>query len=216
MFTLKHVLKAIFFIVLATGIILFALMQRKNHLATRNVFSQTVILPTFIIPTPTLLVPVSTPLQTAPLETSIMDSPDGTKTLAMIKRQTNDLASYFFYIDKKLIFKKTVSLSQSFSIPYNTWSPDNVYFFLKETTLSVNNYYVFSASGDSFPNSAQYPNIQDLFSQKLPDYTIVDVTGWAAPNLIVLNTKRKQDGGNVSFWFDVPSQSFIQLSTYFE
>ena len=214
MFTLKNVSKTVFFIVLATGITLFALMQRKNHLATRKVFSQTIILPTFVIPTPTLLIPVATPLQTTPLETSTMDSPDGTKTLTMIKRQINDLASYFFYTDGKLIFKKTESLTQSFSIPYNTWSPDNVYVFLKEITPSVNNYYVFYASGEPFPDNVQV-NLQDLFSQKFPDYTIMDVTGWAAPNLIILNTKTKQEGRDVSFWFDVPSLSFIQLSTYF-
>ncbi len=210
MFTLKHVLKTVFFIVLAAGLVLFALMQRNNRKTTTNVFSQTITSPTFVIPTPTLLVPVSTPSQT-----TTMDSPDGTKTLTMIKRQINGLAAYFFYTDGKLIFKKTEGLTESFSIPYNTWSPDNVYFFLKEATSSVDSYYVFYVSGNLFPNNAQYVNIQELFVKKLPDFTLIDVTGWAAPNLILVNTKTKQEGRDVSFWFDVPSQSFIQLSTYF-
>jgi len=216
MFTLKHVLKTVFFIVMAAGLVLFALMQRNSHKTTTNVFSQTITSPTFVIPTPTLLVPVSTPSQT-----TTMDSPDGTKTLTMIKRQINGLAAYFFYTSNKsdavdkLIFKKTEGLTESFSIPYNTWSPDNVYFFLKEATPSVNNYYVFYVSGNLLPNNAQYVNIQELFAQKLPDFTLVDVTGWAAPNLVLVNTKTKQEGRDVSFWFDVPGLSFIQLSTYF-
>jgi len=223
MFRLNRAFEIVFFIVLVTGLILFTFVQRRNqnNLTKRYVFSQTLISPTTIIPTPTLLVPISIPIP-IPLQTITMDSPDGTKTLTMTKRQTNDLVSYFFYTANKSdaiekpIFNKTESLAQSLSIPFNTWSPDNVYFFLKEVTPSVNNYYVFYVSGDLFPNNAQYINVQELFTQKLPDFTTVDITGWAAPNLLLVNTKTKQENRDVSFWFDITSQSFIQLSNYFD
>ena len=114
-----------------------------------------------------------------------------------------------------MIFTKELNKSQDLLIPYNTWSPDNKYLFLKETTPTTNNYYVLTASGAPLKEEVKYVNIQELFSQKQPDYSITDVTGWADPNLIVGNTKSNKEGRLVSFWFEVSSQVFIQLSTYF-
>ena len=114
-----------------------------------------------------------------------------------------------------MIFAKELNKSQDLLIPYNTWSPDNKYLFLKEITPTTNNYYVLTASGAPLKEGVKYVNIQELFSQKQPDYSITDVTGWADPNLIVVNTKSNKEGRLVSFWFEVSSQVFIQLSTYF-
>ena len=116
---------------------------------------------------------------------------------------------------KQLIFRKEGVLSQNLSIPYNTWSPDNIYVFIKEATPTVNNYYVFFTSESSFSDSSQYLNIQSLFAEKVSDYIILDVTGWAAPNLLIVNAKENQSEKKVSFWFEVSSQSFLLLGTYF-
>ncbi len=211
MFTLRNELKTFLFIGFATGISLFVLVQR-NHNIDQRAFSAT--LPVFSTPTPTAIPP-------GPVQTITADSPDGAKTLTMKKQQTGELIKYSFSTaDKsgaaeKSIFEKEENLSQSLTIPYNAWSPDNAYIFLKESTPTLNNYYVLQTSGDPFPDNVQYINVQDLFRQKLADYTLVDITGWAAPNLLIVNTRTKE-GQEVSFWFELPSKAFIQLSTHFD
>lgn len=210
MLLLKRELKTLLFIILATGICLIFLTQQSYKIDSR-VFSA---LPDFLTPTPTIIPP-------KPIQTTSMDSPDGTKILIMESQERADAISYYLFTSNKIestrqfIFSKVENFSHSLSIPYNTWSPDNTYIFLKESTPTINNYYVFSSSGNSFSDGSQFSNIQALFNQHTSDYTILDVTGWAAPNLLIVNTKANKTDTKVSFWFDVVSQSFIQLGTYF-
>jgi len=210
MSVLKKESKTLFFIILGTVASLVFLTFQNNKIDSR-IFSA---LPDFLTPTPTIIIP-------SPIKTTSMDSPDGTRTFTMERQQIKDNFRNSFFTSikseetKQLIFRKEEVLSQNLSIPYNTWSPDNIYVFIKEATPTVNNYYVFFTSGDSFSDSSQYLNIQSLFKKKVSDYTILDVTGWAAPNLLIVNAKKNQSERKVSFWFDVPSQSFILLGTYF-
>jgi hypothetical protein len=209
---LKHKFKILFIIILAVGISLSAIVE-LNHKIDRHILSAAS--PKYVTPLPSNAAP-------SPIQTIMMETPDGTKTLTMKRQKVDSYLVYSFFTSaksdnsEKLIFRKVLISSQSLSIPYNTWSPDNVYFFLKETTPTVNNYYVFNSSGSSFPDGSQYVNIQDLFSQKLPQYTIDEVTGWGAPDLIIVNAKKNERRQKYSFWFEVSSQSFIQLSTYFD
>lgn len=196
-------IKTIFFITIIT-VVAFIVMAQLN-----NRKSQTIM--TSAAP------PIITPIQLIEMS-DIMDSPEGSKTLALEKKG----ASYSLFVSSKSdgqkvqIFKKEETGSQSLSIPYNTWSPDNVYVFLKEKTLTVDNYFVFQSSGNLFPDGLSYVSIQELFKKNAQDYSIEDVTGWAAPNLLIVNTKANNSDNKVSFWFDVPSQSFTQLGTYFK
>lgn len=210
MLLLKRELKTFFFIILATGVSLIFLTHRSYKIDNRA-FSA---LPDFLTPVPTIFI-------SGPIQVTSMDSPDGAKTLTMEKQQIKNSVKYSFFTSVKpektrlTIFTKEETSSQSLSIPYNAWSPDNVYFFLKETTSIVNNYYVFFASGNNFSDDSQHLDIQTMFAKKIPGYAILDVTGWAAPNLLIVNAKEIQGEKKVSFWFDVTSQSFTQLGTYF-
>lgn len=206
--TIKHELKTLLFIAVAFVVSIVIISQRNNRLG-EHVFSAT--LPSF---------PVVTPTPDTPVQTEKMDSPDGSKILTLEKKRTNNSSDNSFFVsspdtEKKLVFKKTENLTQNFSVPYNSWSPDNSEFFLKETTPARNNYLVFRATGANFSNNDQYINIQDVFVQKLPNYTIEDVTGWAAPDLVIVNTKNDKGDEGPSFWFVVSSQSFLQLGTHF-
>lgn len=144
---------------------------------------------------------------------SLMDSPDGSMSLVL-----GDKLIVSSKADSQRVYelKKEMISSNKLEIPYNTWSPDNVYVFLKEKTSDIDDYLVLKSSGDLFSSDQTHISIQDLFQKNLPNYVIEDVTGWAAPNLLVVNTKAKDSDQKISFWFDVPSQSFIQLSTYFK
>lgn len=153
-----------------------------------------------------LLRPSPRQLPTKPLvktsSPTIVDSPDGKAKLTMKKIASNNLVNYTFNTDKS-IFTKTLASSNTLSIPFNTWSPDNKYVFLKENLGKEINYYVLSAAGK------ELTNISSLFRQKYPDYKLVEITGWAAPSLLILNTL------GPSLWFDVTNQAFTLLSIKF-
>jgi hypothetical protein len=161
------------------------------------------------------------PSVVSPIETEAtnsMASPDGTKTLTIEKKDN----FYTIFVSsnsdgkKVQIFRKEKINSSQLEIPYNTWSPDNIYFFLKERNSSVDDYLVFQSSGELFFNNLPYLLIQEPFKINTPNFTIEEVTGWAAPNLIIVNTKQNDSDSKVSFWYEVPSQAFIQLGTYFK
>lgn len=100
-------------------------------------------------------------------------------------------------------------------IPFNSWSPDNQYFFLSKKEKSVTHYFVFMASGESIDTTHQYLDVSDLFTQAYPAISLNEVTGWASPTLLILTTKNSDGNEGQSFWFDVNSHSFIPLSTQF-
>ena len=196
-------IKVIFFITVIAIVALFVMVQLNNKKSQPIITSAA---PAVTAPVPTELL------------SSNMDSPDGSRTLTLEKKGM----SYSLFISSKSegqkvqIYKKEEVDSHKLEIPYNTWSPDNVYVFLKEKTPAIDNYLVFQSSGNLFSNGLSYVTVQELFKKNMPDYIIEDITGWAAPNLLIVNAKLISDDKKVSFWFDVPSQSFTQLGTYFK
>jgi hypothetical protein len=212
MFLLKREYKTFLFIIVTTFISLFFLVKINQSL-NQNVFSSPP--PAIVSPVPSIAYPGLT-------ETTNNYSPDGAKILTMKKQQTQSFTNYTFSISNKddssgqIIFEKKEYDRYEISIPFNTWSPDNTYIFLKETNPVTNNYFLVSTSGQTFPDGSKYINIHDLFVQKLSQYELIDITGWAAPGLLIVNTKIAAGEQGYSFWFEVPSLSFIQLSTYFK
>lgn len=151
------------------------------------------------------------------------NSPDGKKTLTLKKLRDGNLTTYSLFSDDIppqstppgiLLFDKTSDVA-SISIPYNTWAPDNAYLFLQEESQNSSNYYVFASTGKPFASGEHYLSISDLFAKSRPEFTLTEVTGWAAPYLLIVNTKTADGDQGRSFWFDVASRSFIQLSTLF-
>jgi len=207
MITLRHSLKTIFIIMIGAGIAFFVTSQRNSKI---NLPLLSASLPAVI-----------TPFDKAP-EEFVMDSPEGSKTLTLQKQENKNSTSYSLFVSLKSseqeqqIFKKESTDSATLSIPYNTWSPSTTYVFLKEKKSTGNDYLVFQSSGSLFPNNLPYLSVQKLFKEKVPNYVIEDVTGWADLTLLIINTKLIGEDKKVSFWFDIPSQSFIPLGTYFK
>lgn len=152
---------------------------------------------------------------------SHMDSPEGSKTLEVERVESSGLPLHSVFVvsqsDGALtrILHSDVSY-QNLSIPFNTWSPDTVYFFLKEQAGGGDDYLVFQSSGENFAEGKRALSVQQLFQEQIQGFIIGDVTGWAAPTLLLVNTRETNGEGKVSFWFEVPSQTFIQLGTYFK
>lgn len=213
MFTLKRELE-LFLFILFTGAISIMLLAHKNSASALHFVSPK--LPIFLTaPVP----PVVSP--TPSLQIISVDSPDSSKSLILKKQAISQKTTrYSFSILTKstnsdqFLFMRDVVPGQSYVLPANAWSPDNSYVFIKETTPHITNYYVLSVNDNSLAMGENKVNIQELFIQKYPNYIITDVTGWAAPNLIIVNTTTNT-GAFLSFWFDIPSKSFIPLATQF-
>lgn len=134
-------------------------------------------------------------------------SPDGKFNLTMKEKKGQESTTYTFN-SEKINFAKTVPTGVTMSIPFNTFSPDNKYVFLKENGLGTTSYTVIAPSG--------IIDVSSLFEAKYEDFVITDATGWAGPTLLVINTDKEEGGKGPSFWFDVASRSFIQLSNRFD
>jgi len=144
-----------------------------------------------------------------------VSSPDGTKTLVMKVVKGKTQTDYSIFTGGIEIFKKTVDNSIAYSVPANTWSPDNKYVFLKETGSAGTKFFALSPIVDYTQQDDKTANITDIFATKYPGMIITDATGWGGVNLIVFNTLKEDGGKGNSFWFEMPSQAVIQLANRF-
>lgn len=170
-------------------------------------------------PSSSLSTPPPVPVARAAEPTTI-SSPDGKKSLVMTQNKAGETVIYAFLImddssgAQKEIFTKTEVGGMSLSIPSNTFSSDNKYVFLKETNGAQTSYLVLPTTLPS--DSLGTPiDVSSLFVAKYQNYVITNATGWGGPTLLIINTDKAGGGIGPSFWFDIASNSFIQLSTRF-
>ncbi len=167
--------------------------------------------PSFAAP-PYMLEPTPTPNPNSQTVTS----PDGKMTLKMIRQKGQNDWEWIVFADDKQIFSVNLPEDTTLTVPFNTFSPDNKYVFLKETSPSLVSYPVFATSGQPLTQDGSMLEFSSLFSAKFPSYRITEATGWGGVNLIVFNTAKSDGGGGPSFWFEVPTHVFILLSHKFE
>lgn len=173
--------------------------------------------PAFI---PVAAVPTPTDNPQPILQTTSMESPEGSRVLTLERVEHAGSVSHSAYTIDPSSGKRYDIISfdtqyQDLSIPYNTWSPDTLYVFLKETTSTKSAFLVFQSMGGNFANGNHALSINDEFAADVQGFEIKDVTGWASPTQLIVNTRSLDSDAKVSFWFDVPSQTFTQLGTYF-
>jgi hypothetical protein len=144
---------------------------------------------------------------------STIEAPDGKNKLVAKEEKTKDGVNYVFSVVNeatgvsKTVLTKSVPVGTVISIPFNTFSPDDKYIFLKEVSPSGTTFIV--------PVGDQTFDVVGMFAEKHPDFIVTDVTGWGGMTLLVVNTDKKSGGQGPSFWFDVTSKSFIQLNNRF-
>lgn len=160
-------------------------------------------------PTPTL----------APIQPQEVHSIDGTQNLIMKAVQNPDkTTTYSFITDtippsiQTLLYTKTVANDTTFSVPLNAWSPENTYLFITENIpdSEQDNFYVFQSSGEPFANGEEYLDAVSLFTNKFPDHSLGEITGWDAPTLLHVKTEKGNKKGPL-YWFDVPNRTFYPL-----
>lgn len=173
----------------------------------------------FRIVTPLATQPEPTTAPIPPESTVMQISPDGTRNVVMKTTHNKDeTATYAVFSangageKRNLIYAQTLSRGESMSIPFNTWSPDNNYFFIKKNNDTV---LAFKASGEAFADGSQYLDVTDIFKKRGTGYNYADATGWASETLIIVNTTKEDNTKGPSYWFEVPSKAVIQLATDF-
>lgn len=137
---------------------------------------------------------------------------DGSQTFTMKTAGGTSSTDYSFYIQDSLIFSQSASNSSSFSIPDNAWDPGGKYVFIKKTQDGVVGDLVLKTSGEEFAPGQKYLDVSELYRQKDFPYIYKGATGWAAIDLMVIDTVNSDGTEGPLFWFEVPSESFTQLS----
>ncbi|GIK83751.1 MAG: hypothetical protein BroJett025_03730 [Patescibacteria group bacterium] len=207
------IITSLFFLLL---IFLGTLIGSKYLLAYQNSTQTSAYQPIHSEPS---LTPTITELEEI-ITTTSQISPEGSMLLTLETKTGTYSTKYELFVakeqeDKLLISSGQFDFETTMEIPFNTWSPDNKYIFLKQTNQNSQDFLVFRSSGE-FIKDSQYINVTAAFKSAEIPYELHDVTGWAANSLLVVQTTNRQDDTKgPSYWFDVYSQKFIQLSTVF-
>ena len=217
MTTIKKLeLESVFFIVLGAMVGVFFVGQAGK---TQKQFHSLTNLPAMAADS------APTPIQSEPTieppTLSSQISPDGTKKVEMkITPSKNDSKTYEISTSdgdgqSYDITKITLDAKSAVTLPFNTWSPDNRYFFIKEDTQNGPLVMVFKATGEAFPDGALSLDLTKAFENRATGNNFVEATGWASETLIIINTTHTDKTQGPSYWFEVPSKAIIQLSTQF-
>jgi hypothetical protein len=144
-------------------------------------------------------------------------SSDGTETVIVNTTQNKDgNQTYLVSVNNgPVIYSETLPAGSNITIPYNTWSPDNTYFFLQKNSQSQTQIMVFNGNGQPFSNGQAFLDLTGVFAQDAPNADFGEATGWAADNLIIILTKNADGSEGTSYWFGVPDESVTPLATQF-
>ena len=170
---------------------------------------------------PTAVPPTETPTPTeifVPSEkTDSQISPDGTKTVTVKTEKNRDKTQTVTVStndNESAFFTKIIQADESIILPFNTWDPQDKYFFLQEKGPNGQTIMVFKGNGEAFADGSPYLNLSDAYTAKTAGNPY-EVTGWAGYNVIVLNTTLDDGSQGQSYWYEVPSGAIIPLSTKF-
>lgn len=221
-------LKILFAVLLVLGLLLGIVIGMRQDTSKPSFISSIVPSPfVFNAPTP---VPSASPVPVIPAPTETeWTSPNG-KNILKMKTTVTSLATettpenrmYSFYVktstdpEEKLVFSKSVDAPTTMLIPFNSWAPDNKHFYVQEVTPSAVKSLVFNSSGEPFADGAPYIDVQTVFDEKISDYTLREVTGWAAPSLLIINSLAEELQDGPSYWLDINRKSLTRLSTSFQ
>ena len=212
MISLKHQieLEAIFLVMIVAVASISFVMYKNNYRPQFNVS----------LNTPVVSVVADVPPSKATISSQI--SPDGTKKVIMkVTQNTDNTKTYDFSVvdvnssSEQHIFTQILDSLGSMTIPFNTWSPDDQYFFIQQNTKSNKSVFVFKATGTQFAGGEIYLDVTDSFKKANTENNFSEATGWASESLIIINTLKQNSTKGSSYWLEVPSRAIIQLSTEF-
>lgn len=203
-------LESIFLISIVAAASLFFVVQKNNNFGSS--------VPVISVNSPLSVVPTEATKQTVFSQIS----PDGTKKVIMkIDRNDDDTQTYSFYtgddvgVNERLVFTKTLDKTKYMTVPFNTFSSDNKYFFIQENSEEGTSIFAFKTSGEPFSDTEAYFDVTDLFKKRETGNNFAEATGWASESLIIINTTKDDGTKGPSYWFEVPSKAILILATEF-
>lgn len=229
-------LEVLFFIIAGAMVGYFMLQQVNAHKQTLVQALQTQPVPlaatnpsTTPLPTPTLIpTPTAVPVLDKNATPTVSFTPTGTTTSQISSDGTRKVvlntiankdgsATYNVSTDNntQVLFSKTLPAGSNISIPYNTWSPQNTYFFIQENDGSQTEIMVFNGNGETFANGDAFLDLTGVFAKDEPNVLFDQASGWASDNLIIILTKNTDGTESTSYWFGVPDESVTPLATEF-
>ena len=162
-------------------------------------------------PTVLVVAPQSSPEPSPTLNPKTQSSPDKSVTVTL---KSEPLQSQIF-VSGQVVATIPITQASEVEIPFNTWSPDNKLLFVKEQTVAGPDYLVMRRDAKPLPSGDLTLSVGARFAQVHPDQQIADVTGWAAPTLLIVNAQTAENT-KISYWVDLQTNKFIRLSDYFE
>jgi hypothetical protein len=154
--------------------------------------------------------------------TSSQTSSDGTKKVIVEAKENKDTSKTYTVstadgddTNMHTIITKTLEGTNSITIPFNTWSPDNKYFFIQENKKDDTAIFVFRPAGEDFVDGAAYLDVTQAYKNMQTNFIYGETTGWASENLLIINTKLADGAQGPSYWYAVPSKAVMRLSTKF-
>ena len=192
---MKKILGLTFFVVMI-GVLVGWGMERKQKVQDKQ--------------EDTLEIMAVEPLPTPTARVMEQVSPDGRMMVSVnIKGEQAGI-----WVGDLMLMTKRLEPEEELLVPFNAWSPDNKYFFLERKIAGESEFWVMKATGEPFVEGGIYRVIAEPFTLAYPELTLVSVTGWASPTLLIINAKSENEP-KISFWYEVPSKQFIRLSSYF-
>jgi len=109
------------------------------------------------------------------------------------------------------IYETTEYSNVQFSLPGNSWSPDNKQFFITKNTPEGDTHLVFKADGTGFKDGSHYYHVNDLWTNTKHTSKITSATGWGGNDLLILKTQLIDGTNGPDFWFVTSTKGFQQL-----
>lgn len=156
-------------------------------------------------------------------ETSEISSPDGKAVLIVENTElphgnTEQIFSVRHETDGETldIYTEESDEDNYISVPFNVFSPDNKFIFLKAERLGDPEYLLFRTDGIDLKGGVKFVEITSLFSEQHPDYIITEITGWGSYSQLIINTNNTDGSKGPSWWLHASSLSFQKLNTRFD
>lgn len=147
-------------------------------------------------------------------EVRSVTSSDGLKKLTLSAKSEGESSNYSVFNGSETapFYSEILPQSMSLGLSDNAFSPGEQYLFLEKNGEGIKNALVFMTDKSLFENGSQFLDVYSLYNSKNLPNKFAGATGWADRTLLIIETTKEDGTKGAKYWFDVPSQSFIQLA----
>lgn len=142
-------------------------------------------------------------------------SSDGKYSIGISSSHFGNEYLWDFYINGDLVNTETLPQEMLVSLPFNSFSPDNKYYFYSVQSGLDKQYWYGRVDGVGVTEEGITAEITGNFHAQHKDLEISEITGWASPILLIINTVEPSGRAGPSFWFNIKTKSFTRLISRF-